>query len=198
MTLSSPNRMVTRCFRSLETLLGEIEAMESSDLQKDKISLLLILAINTVETFINVYFRVLIEQDQYSDSKEMVLSDLSHDNGSNALGLKSKLNNWPPKVLKKSVNWSSGVGAEFDKLRETRNKLMHFTSSHETFSHGQVSVNGLTDTSVFDNLSVNDAFNAYHVTFGFIEYILRIAGTDIEQLPHAMHHWAGIVPQMEP
>jgi len=69
-------------------LLREIEDMESFDCQKDKIFLSLMLAVNIVETFINVYFRVIAEQEKYAAKKDMVLSDLRYDNGSKSLGLK--------------------------------------------------------------------------------------------------------------
>ena len=188
--------MVTRCFRALSMLLSEIEDMESSDYQKDKIFLSLMLSVNTVETFINVYFRVIAEQEKFATSKDMILSDLSHDNGSKALGLKSKLNNWPPKVLGKSVNWSSGVGSEFEELRKKRNKLMHFISGYETLEFDNIKIHGLSNTSDFDNLSYADATNSYRVAFLFVEYILKLAGTSEKNLPHAMHHWAGIPPMV--
>jgi len=177
-------------------LLSEIEDMESSDYQKDKIFLSLMLSVNTVETFINVYFRVIAEQEKFATSKDMILSDLSHDNGSKALGLKSKLNNWPPKVLGKSVNWSSGVGSEFEELRKKRNKLMHFISGYETLEFDNIKIHGLSNTSDFDNLSYADATNSYRVAFLFVEYILKLAGTSEKNLPHAMHHWAGIPPMV--
>jgi len=171
--------------------------MEPCEAQKDKISILLMLAVNTVEIFINVYFRVLVEENEFSQLREMVLSDLSHDDGQNALGLKSKLNHWPPKVLGRSIAWQKGVGAEFEALRLQRNKLMHFTSNYESFSFENVTINGLADTSVFDDLEAIDAREAYRITIEFIEYILKLRSVSDEQILHDIHYWTGIVPELE-
>lgn len=63
------------------------------------------MCITAVETFINMYFRVLAEEDKYQNHRDIILEELKPQNGNRAKGLDYKLNNWPNKVLGKNINF---------------------------------------------------------------------------------------------
>lgn len=197
MNLSSPNAMVWSTFRSLDRIAQEVENSEDKNYIKDKVAISLVLSVTVVETFLNMFFRILIENPKYQEHKEMVLNDLDLEGNEKRKGLKYKLNNWPNKVLNKNINFDKGVAKEFDEIRQKRNALMHFTSKYEPISIPGVEIKGLANTEVFDNLKKEDALKNALIARDFIGQVLTLGGTSEKELPHAMHHWLGIVPEIE-
>lgn len=93
--MSSPNAMVWSTFRSLFRIKQEIENSKDPSFIKDKVAISIMLCVTAVETFTNMYFRILVEENDYQQHREMVLKDLGMEGSENSKGLKYKLNNWP-------------------------------------------------------------------------------------------------------
>jgi len=185
--------MIWSCFRSLQQNINSIEIETNADTVKDYAAASIVISVTAVETFLNMYFRVLVEEEKYNEHKGMIIDDQIPQVGKRTKGLEQKLNNWPNKVLNKNINFNQGIGKEFDEIRIRRNNLTHFTSNYESVNIGGININGLADTSSFDTLNKADGLNSLIVAKEFIEYILALSGVKKEQLPHAIHHWTGIV-----
>jgi hypothetical protein len=63
--------------------------------------------------------------------------------------LEFKLRHWPHIVFGTAIDAGAPEAVAFDVLKARRNRLMHFTSSHETFSIPGIVLQGLADTSAF-------------------------------------------------
>ncbi len=74
---------------------------------------------------------------------------------------------------------------------------MHFTSKYKTISIPGIEIKGLANTEIFNNLEKEDGLKSALIVRDFIAHILTLAGTSEKELPHAIHHWMGIVPQTE-
>jgi hypothetical protein len=149
-----------------------------------------ILAVQCVEVFFNVYFRVLVSDPEFSHASEKILADLND----RKCGLDKKIKNWPRLVFGKKLPLGNGVGQRFMTLKEKRHDLMHFKSSHETHAFDGLEFHGLADTSVYDALTVESAFDALHVAEGFLCEVFRLQGFSSERLPHELHSWTGKPP----
>jgi hypothetical protein len=197
MGLASPNSMVWTYFRSLERIAARVPQIGDPIEQRDEIALAFFLAVAAVEAFVNVFFRVLVDEPggDYISKKGLVLTDLDESEPGGPKGLKYKLNNWPPKILGKSLAWQTGIARDFEELRLRRNALMHFTSAHETVQiPGNVYIYGLVNTAAYDELNALDAAKAHSVATGMVEELLRLTGIPEEHIPHGLHQWTGKVP----
>lgn len=197
MSLSSPNKMIWSCFRSLHRNVASLDEGFCADTVKDIAASTIVLSVTAIETFINMYFRVLVEEEKYESHKSMVLSDSISQDGNRAKGLEQKLNKWPNQILGKNIYFNTGIGKEFDDLRKTRNNLIHFTSDYETKTIGNIVIQGLANTAAFDSLSKADVVNAARIAKEFIEHILFLSGVTAENVLHLIHQWTGIVPEYE-
>ena len=194
MKLSSPNKMIWSCFRSIHRNIKSLDSHDSEEDIKDIAASTILLAVTAVETFINMYFRVLVEEEKYKPHKDMVLSDSISKDGVRAKGLKQKLNRWPNKVLGKNINFNAGIGKEFDDLRKHRNDLTHFTSDYKSLTVGNITIEGLANTEAFDKLNKDEAINSARIAKEFIEHILSLSGINNGNVQHAVHQWTGITP----
>lgn len=57
-----------------------------------------------------------------------------------------------------------------------------------------MSICGLTDTTVYEMLSVEDAISAVATAEGILEEIFKLRGVLQESIPQHMHLWTGKVP----
>lgn len=187
--------MIWSCFRSLRRNISYLEEEHNPNTVKDLSASNIVMCITAVETFINMYFRVLAEEDKYQNHRDIILEELKPQNGNRAKGLDYKLNNWPNKVLGKNINFKNGIGSEFDEIRIIRNNLTHFTSDYETLIIGNIVIKGLANTEAFDSLTKADGEKAFRVAKEFIEHILLLSGVKNKELPHAIYSWTGIVPE---
>jgi hypothetical protein len=136
-TLSSPNRIVWEYFDSIRRLVEETRDTSTPELCRQNAALAVIMAITAVEVFLNLWFRIRVEELQSTTKRDAFLKDIS-----SRKSLDHKLKNWPTSYLDKSLNLSSGAGAEFIKLKGLRNSIVHFSSTHETFQYENVVING--------------------------------------------------------
>lgn len=191
--LASPNRMVWELFEALRRLCVRVQEAESaqdaSALRQDA-ALCVILSVQCVEVFFNVYFRVLISEPTYAHAAPVISADMART----TCGLNKKIKNWPAAVFGKKIPLDRGAGQKFVALKSLRHKLMHFTSSHETFSIPGVAIHGLADVSAYEALSATSAIDALHVAEAFLCEVFILRGIRKDDLRHALHSWTGRPP----
>jgi len=156
---------------------------------RQEVAVVVFLAVTVVEAFFNAYFRILVSETQFREHEQRVLSDLDR-----RVPLALKVRNWIPLFFGRELDESEGLWFEFRRLRELRNSLMHFRSSHQTFSYGNVVIEGLADTTPYSSLSPESATWAHGVAEGVLEEIFRLRGLTEEQVHASMHQWAARVP----
>lgn len=192
-TLASPNRIVWELFQALRRLCIRAQeahiAQDESALRQDA-ALCVILAVQCVEVFFNVYFRVLISEPAYAHAAEKIFADMARTQ----CGLDRKIKDWPHHVFGKKLSLDKAAGQRFVALKNLRHRLMHFTSSHETFSVPGLVIHGLADISAYEALTVKSAFEALHTAEAFLCEVFLLRGISPENLPHEMHSWTGRPP----
>jgi len=152
------------------------------------------MAVAAVEVFVNVYFRILVNKPGKEKERKMLLQDLDTNRSRGPMSLHTKLCTWPPKILGKSLQWQKDPAAAFNNLRIKRNELMHFVSSYEAHNVGNIRLEGLADTSVFDNLQPSEARDAVRTAEEMLEYVFRLAVMPEGEIPGALHLWTGKPP----
>lgn len=187
--LSTPNRMVWFYFEALRRLCYRTENSAYDNHKKQDAALCVILAVTGVEVFFNVYFRVLVSEQPYEYAKRRILDDLKRRRS-----LDRKLKSWPRIVLGKKLNLGSGVGRDFMKLKELRNGLMHFSSSHESIEVLGLAIHGLADTTDYESLDEHAAVKALDTAENLICEVFRLRGADDTDLCHGLHSWTGKLP----
>jgi len=191
-TLSSPNYMVWELFQALRRLcnrVSESAEQDESALRQDS-ALCIILAVQCVEVFFNVYFRVLISEPNYAHAAKKIFADLANTR----YGLDRKIKDWPCDVFGKKLAFGQGAGQRFVALKSLRHKLMHFTSSHETITMPGIEIIGLADTSAYHSLSAESARDALDTAEAFICEVFILRGIPATDLQHALHAWTGRPP----
>jgi hypothetical protein len=191
--LSSPNRMVCELFQALRRLCvraREAHAVQDESASRQDAALCVILSVQCVEVFFNVYFRALISEPAYAHAAEAVSADMR----STRCGLDRKIKDWPTLVFGEKLPLDKGAGQQFVALKNLRHKLMHFTSSHETFSIPGVAIHGLADTSAYEAISATSAVDALRTAEEFLCEVFKLRGISFSDLPHALHSWTGRPP----
>jgi len=191
--LSSSNHIVCELFQALRRLcmrVAESHAEQDESTLRQDTALCVILAVQCVEVFFNVYFRLLVSEPDYAHAAEKISAELA----SPRCGLDRKIRDWPFFVLGKHFSLGEGVGQRLVILKNLRNELMHFTSSHETFSIPGITIHGMVDTSVYHALSAKTAIEALHTAEAFLCEVFSMRGISPEQLPHVLHSWTGRPP----
>lgn len=193
MNCSSPNRILWVYYRILERSVLNFNNLKTENEKKDQLVLIVMLGINLVEAFVNMYFRILAEDLKYNiDIRNMIINDLEGDNGNKPKGLKTKLDHWPNKVFNKSLKWQKGIAKEFNDLREIRNKLMHFTSFHETIKCPGIEIRGCAKTDCYDELiNKYKPIDIFNISIKFIEEILLLSGIENDKLSSELRSWLG-------
>ena len=68
---------------------------------------------------------------------------------------------------------------------------MHFTSTHEILQFPGVQIHGVANTSVFDELQINDGVKALKTAESFVGEIFKLRGVSENELAGMMHGWTG-------
>jgi hypothetical protein len=188
MGYSTPNRMVWLYFSAIQRRVQAIQASGSDAAQED-IALCLILAVAVIETFLNLFFRVAVSEPAFAQHKVLIIRDLER-----RASLDHKLRRWPEAVFGRPLDLDDPIVRLFFALKEKRNRLMHFTSTHETFAGDGFQIEGLADTSVLDDLAPTDAVMALQIAEDMMRVLLRYRGVSEAALPAALHMWTGQPP----
>lgn len=189
MNASSPNRMVWRYFNALRRMVRALDSAADDDELKENVAVCIVLGVSTVETFLNVLFRVVVSEPGFTHRQPQILKDIEKRKS-----LDYKLKSWPKMVFGQGIDFQAPPAKAFLVLKDRRNRLMHFTSSHQTLAMPGIQIDGLADTSAFDTLSRIDAVMALELAEGMLCIVLRLCGVQEDQLPHALHSWTGKPP----
>lgn len=190
MAHSSPNAIIWHYFTALSRLVDGIDRAGDESAIREDVALCVILAVTIVEAFLNIFFRVVVSEPDFTKHEKCILDDLKKRKT-----LAHKLETWPKKIFGKPLDFAAPTPKAFRALMERRNNLMHFTSSHTTIIPGPgIIIHGLADTSVFDTLTPSDAASALDLAEGMIRDLCRLRGIPEHQLPHELHMWTGKVP----
>lgn len=188
---SSPIGVVWHYFEMLRRAVGRCHELQEGRQLRQEVAVAIILAVTTVEAFMNVFFRVLVEESGYRQHKATVLKDLSPP----FLSLEKKWKKWPREILGEPMGSASGPGKRFVELKNRRNRLMHFTSSHDTIDlPDNVKIEGLPRTDVLDDLTLDDAVDALNTAEWAIAAVLRAGGVPEDLIPKNLHFWTGRAP----
>jgi hypothetical protein len=152
--------------------------------ERRQTALAILFAIAVVETFLNIYFRLQVAKEPFQIHEGTILDDLDKRRS-----LEYKLSHWPNLLFRKTFDQSAGVGLQFKELKDLRNKLMHFTTSHETLRIGDAELHGVSDISIYHNLTLQDSYHAWQTAHSTIAEILRLSGKTDDQVTREMIHW---------
>ncbi len=181
--------MVWSYFSSLRRMCDRIKEHDFDSDKREDSALCVITAVTGVEVFINVYFRILITEEPYKHAKTKIINDLERQ-----ISLDKKLKKWPKAVFNKNLNYGSGVAQQFIELKNIRNGLVHFSSTHETFQAPGYVIQGLADTSVYNSLNEHSAHRALVIAENFIGEILKLGGVKNEDISGQLQAWTGWFP----
>ncbi|MDH5181921.1 MAG: hypothetical protein OEZ39_05480 [Gammaproteobacteria bacterium] len=149
-------------------------------------ALIIIMSVTVVETFMNVFFKMLVESEEYIIHREWVNADINK-----RVCIEEKLRKWPIAVFGQCIQFDQGAGQQFQAIKMIRNFLVHFTSKHETVGVLDGFIEGMADTTEYDALKKEDAILAVRSTEGMIEEVLKVSGVNEVQLVGAIHYWTG-------
>ncbi|MCK4394730.1 hypothetical protein KAX17_17655 [Candidatus Bipolaricaulota bacterium] len=189
-TYSSPNRMVWEYFAALRRLVATLDKVSNKSVLKQEVAICIMLAVCVVEAFLNIFFRIVVSEKAFSQHAFDVLKDLRERKS-----LDYKVKNWPKSILGQGLDFQSKVPKAFLGLKDRRNDLMHFTSSHDTLTLPGLTLHGAVDTSAFDTLTADDASEALEIAEGMICELFRLRGVPEEDLDHVLHLWTGKPPK---
>jgi hypothetical protein len=181
--------MVWQYFEALRRLVSELDADQDEAVLKQNVALSIFLSVTVVEAFVNIFFRIVVSEDNFTHHKQRVMDDLYYRKS-----LDYKLKHWPKVILGNKLNFNAPVPKAFLNLKNRRNALMHFTSTHESLALPGIEVHGLADTATFDTLQASDAAGALDLAEGMLCELFRLKGTPEQHLKHALHTWTGKVP----
>jgi len=186
MAISSPNRIIWQYFQCLRRIINRANIDTDDEEKKQDVALCIFMAITIVEAFINIYFRIIVEEQGFAQYKALIVKDLkSHKT------IDYKIRNWPRRIFGKTLNFSEGIPKQFLELKRLRNELMHFKSSHEAMHMPGVSVYGLADTSALDDLDISKAFLAHDIAEGMLIQLFRLRGIAENEMSSHIHLWTG-------
>lgn len=188
--LATPHSLIWHYYECLKRQIRRVPPDASDAVQKQEIALALFLAVSVVEAFINAFFRVVIEEGDYRVHRERVLKDIER-----RVSLEAKIKEWPKKVLGRPLEPSAPSVKRFLDMKDHRNALMHFVSSHETIElPGPVYIHGMADMSAFETLSLESASEYPEIIRTFAFEIFAARGIAEDLLPHSFHRWFGEPP----
>ena len=185
MGYSTPNRMVWLYFSALRRRVQALQAAGNEATEED-LARCLMLTGAVVETFLTLFFRVVVSEPAFAQHEGLIVRVLQRH-----ASLDHKLRKWPQVVFGRPLDPDDSVVRSFFTLKERRNALMHFTSTHETFSGDGFWIEGLANTSVLDDLTPTDAVTAFQVAEGMMRVLLRQRGIVESALTAALHMWTG-------
>lgn len=183
-TLSSPQHMIWEYYASLKRQTARAaESIERYEPQDT--SLAVILTVTVAEIFFNLYFRVIVSEPAFQEHEDKLLKEL---NG--RISLEQKMRKWPKRILGEDLNFDSDHIKAFTELKNLRNSLVHFTSTHTSIElPGPIIISGLADTSIYSSLTAEVAIHCPEIIRGFAYEVFRVRG--IENREWAFHSWFG-------
>ena len=178
--------MVREYFSGLQRLVRRLDDAQDEKEIKQDVALCIMLSVTVVEAFLNIYFRVVVSKQEFIQYEKMILKDIT-----NRKTIEYKLKNWPKKIFGTEIDFTSPIPKAFQELKDRRNDLMHFSSTHQTLKFPGIEFQGLTDTSAYNTLTKTDAIAALDTTEKFICELISLKGLTEEQVKATLQMWTG-------
>ncbi len=178
--------MIWEYFGCLREMVQEVQVERDDTNLQRKVLPCVFMSVAIVETFFNMYFRVLAGEAHCSSCSDQTIKDLDEN-----MSLDRKIKTWPKRFFDKEIDLSEGVGQRFMKLKNLRNKLMHFKSTHQTINLPGIQIQGMPDISAYEKLDKTVAVETLTVAEDIIEEIFRMKGMTTDEIKHALHAWIG-------
>ena len=187
---SSPNRIVWEYFAALRRLVAQSRSAEGEAEKRQCSALAVVMSVTVVEVFINLWSRACREAPHVRGGR----NDCIGVGPPRAMVLDKKLKKWPKRYLGSELDLSNGPGAEFMRIKDLRNSIVHFNSTHTTLKYEGVEFLGLADTTDYDALSYEEARNALFAADDLIAEVFVLAGVERDNVKHFLHSWTGRLP----
>jgi len=185
--LASPNFMIHNFNMALAEAINRAQMADGTQMKRE-IMLSVLLANTVIETFLNAYFRVVVSEASHQHHESTFLAQTAKP-----FPLARKIHDWPKKYLGTAIDENSPALKQVEKLRNLRNELGHFTSSHESLNVGGViRINGLSNITIFDQLTLDYANGLPNTVLHFAYEIFRLRGLAEPELPQCARIWLGI------
>lgn len=186
-TYSSPNRIVWEYFLSLRLIEKSARDAPSPEIARQQAALAIIMCVTVVEVFLNMWFRVKVEEINNEDRRKSLLKDIA-----DRRTIEYKLKEWTKRYLERLLNLDVGPGKKFSEIKQLRNSIVHFTSNHESLELTEdVAIHGLAETTNYDSLNALNATCALKTAEEMVLEIFNLANLDSEQVSINMHAWTG-------
>jgi len=175
--------MVWEYYAIIQRLTSRLDPTDEKAFRQD-IALCVLLAVTAVESFLNLFFQVLITKPEYSTHDSFIQDSLNRRRS-----LEYKIKNWPKRVFGKHIDLTAGVGKRFAELKDLRNRLMHFGDVQRELDVAGAKLHNFTDITFYHALEERDAWKALHTSLAFIVEVLKLASKDEKQLAGLTVQW---------
>lgn len=183
---SSPNSMVWQYFGILHRIIHRLDSTNEREYRQD-IALCILVAVTAVETFLNLYFQVLVSKPAHSSCEQYIRNSLAQRRS-----LDFKMRRWPRRLFGKGIDLSSGVGKRFVDLKDLRNRLMHFSDLRKEVEIAGGKLHNFTEITTYEQLTDADAWNAYHTSLQFVVEVLKLGSNDEAELARLTVQWTTV------
>lgn len=161
---------------------------ETERARRQSAALAVVMSVTAVEVFLNVWFRIRVEEKFSKAEVETFLTAFSHPR---PWSLDKKLREWPNKYLGRPLGFEHGAGAKFMELKRIRNSIVHFTSTHTSIDIQGLSIVGAAAITPYRNLGFEEARASLFVAEDLVIEIFTLAGMSETDMPHLLHLWLG-------
>ena len=184
-SLASPNTLLWNFHDAIKWQIRLAKKATETEQKKHIAIICTILSVALIEAFFNIFFRLLVEEPKFAQLRGQVLKELDDST------LDYKIKEWPSRFFGTGIDFSKGNGQAFIKLKGTRNWLMHFTTTYETYTEETITFQGLSDISKYDQLDVIDSIDALRTSERMIIEVLALSGIQSDQMEHTLDYWLG-------
>ena len=184
---STPNHITVQYFETLTRQVARTKTAPETSFRQEGL-LAIITGVTVAEVFMNFYFRVIVSEPEFKHFEQRLLNDLDKRRS-----LEWKIKQWPREILAKELPKSSPAIAAFVELKQIRNDLVHFTSTHSSVHvKPNLIVHGLVNTKRYANLSVDYVEQIPSVVLGFAKELMFLRGATTSDIGQLFHLWFGI------
>jgi len=181
--------MVNEYFTILRRLVYNLDDIKDAGITRQQVTLCIFQSVTAIETFLNLYFRVIVSEKEFKRHEQYFLKTIN-----DRKSLEYKLKHWPKTILGRELILNSGIGKAFVDLKNLRNSLMHFVSSHETVRVPNIEIQGLANIDHFESLVIEDAHKALVLAEDFLCEIFRLRGIKEADYNYMLRLWSAKAP----
>src|SRR6266487_4418331 len=186
-TLASPNTIVSSYFDFARQSADQLRTPTPLQDVQLQVAVSLIMLVGAVEAYLNIAGRMWIEQHSELAHADQIRQDLAQRRS-----FMRKLKSWPELLFGKPLDLSSGKMRAFLGLVERRNRLLHFTTTHESMGYENVLIHGLADISFYASLTSADLLAGIDTAEDAIGELIRLqGGLNEERVLMAKTYWCG-------